>query len=126
MGPTHGYAQHVIREALVASTGGLDLDVACQAIQDAVEALKKQAEALKQSTYDRNKPDSIARAFHHTAKVIDEITRLMEFAKGHPDSRPDLGSDWLRVLTDEQLAQVMRWVKENEQAEQAEIGEQEP
>jgi len=30
-GPTHSYAEHVIREALAASTGGLDLDVACVA-----------------------------------------------------------------------------------------------
>ncbi len=116
-GPTHGYAEDVIREALAASTGGLDLDMASQAIQDAVEALKKQAEALKQSTYDPNKPEAIARAFHHTAKVIDEITRLMEFSKGRPDTRaavlPSQDKDWLQALTDEQLDTLGRWLEEN-------------
>jgi len=48
---------------------------------------------------------------------------LLEFAKGQPDSRPDLGTDWLRALTDEQLKTVARWVDENLREQEAEVGE---
>jgi hypothetical protein len=44
----------------------------------------------------------VARALAHAMKSADSLVRLQEFATGRPDSRPDRGSDWLRVLTDEQ------------------------
>jgi hypothetical protein len=42
---------------------------------------------------------------------------LLQFAKGAPDSRPDLGGDWLRGLSTAQLAQVQAWVEANARAE---------
>jgi len=122
-GPTHGYADDVIRSALAASSGGLNLDAAHCAIQDALEAMQKQASALKEASYDGRSPEIIARAFNHTGKTADELFRLLEFAKGQPDSRPDLGTDWLRALTDEQLKTVARWVDENLREQEAEVGE---
>lgn len=38
--------------------------------------------------------------------------RLMEFASGRPDSRDDQGMDWLKALTNEQLATVSGWIEE--------------
>ncbi len=111
-GPTHRYADDVIRSALAASSGGLDLEAAHCAIQDALEAMQKQARALKEASYEGRSPEIVARAFNHTGKTADELFRLLEFAKGQPDSRPDLGRDWLGVLTDEQLETVGRWVAE--------------
>ena len=101
------------------ASGGLDLDTAGRALQDAVEALAKQAEALKKARYDPKKPESVSRAFTYTAKVIDEITRLTAFARGQPDSRPDFGTDWLQALTDKQFSQVKKWIEENERIEAA-------
>ncbi len=123
-GPTDGYADSVIQNAMAASAGGLDLDLAARAIQDAMEALTRQAEVLKQATYDPTKPEQVGRTFAYTAKVVDEITRLTHFAKGQPDSRPNLGNEWLRALTDEQLEMVARWIDENGREQEAEVGEQ--
>jgi hypothetical protein len=39
----------------------------------------------------------------HAMKSADGLYRLVEFAAGRPDSRPDKATDWLRGLTDEQL-----------------------
>ena len=116
------YAERVMKDAMLASTGGLDLDLANKAIQRALEALAKQAEALSKTKYSRTKPDQVSRAFNHTGKTLDEIFRLMQFSRGQPDSRPDLGSEWLKVLTDKQLDQVMQWVDENEREAKAKAG----
>jgi len=48
----------------------------------------------------------------HAMKSADGLYRLVEFASGRPDSRPDVGTDWLRGLTDEQLRTVQRWVED--------------
>lgn len=122
----------LLHDSLVATSAYLDLDVAAAAIGDALRALGKQAKALAEAEYAARtvtlrcpgcarrheyqvpaKPEDIARAAAHTAKVTDEITRLAAFAKGQPDSRPDLGHDVLRALTPEQIRVVEGWVAEN-------------
>jgi hypothetical protein len=45
--------------------------------------------------------------------------RLMEFASGRPDSRAEAGTDWLRALTNEQLAIVSGWIEANDAATSA-------
>ena len=122
------YAERVMKDAMLASTGGLDLDLANKAIQHALEALAKQAEALSKAKYSRTKPDQVSRAFNHTGKTLDEIFRLMQFSRGQPDSRPDFGTDWLQALTDKQFSQVKTWLEENERTEaqqEAEMDEDE-
>ena len=111
------YAERVMKDAMLASTGGLDLDLANKAIQRALEALAKQAEALSKTKYSRTKPDQVSRAFNHTGKTLDEIFRLMQFSRGQPDSRPDFGTDWLQALTDKQFSQVKTWIEENERTD---------
>lgn len=99
-----------------------------------LEALEKQATALRKADYEEKTVtadcvcgekvhvkvpvsfDSVAKAAAYTTKVIDEVSRLMSFVRGGPDSRPDMGdSSLLESLTDEQLDQVQEWVKENRQ-----------
>ena len=126
-------ADQDIQTALIASTGGADLDTLGLAMREAGQALYKQATALRKIRYRTRRvkarcttckavtemivrrPDvaEIARAMAHTGKVIDDTTRLTSFLKGQPDSRPDTGNAWLRALTDAQLAQVQGWVREN-------------
>ncbi len=114
------YADKIMHDALMRATGDLDLDMAAQAIGDAVQALQKQAAALKNAKYDHKKPDLVARAFSHTGKTLDELYRLIKFSKGQPDSRPDFGAEWLKALSDEQFHTVMNWVEENERRARAE------
>lgn len=112
------------------ATNGVDCDTGGQAVQEALEALLRQTRALNAARYKNHRvkarcttcktvtvqvvnaphPAEVARAATHTANVADVITRLMAFAKGQPDSRPDRGGDWLRALDDDQIKTVMGWV----------------
>jgi hypothetical protein len=109
------YADRVVKAAMVAATGGLDPDRVAQVVSNVVEAIDKQAAALKAAIY-RQDFEKIARSMAHAMKSADGLDRLVEFAAGRPDSRPDKATDWLRGLTDEQLAQVQRWIEANERA----------
>jgi len=97
------YADRVVREAMVAATGGLDADRVAEVVTKVVEAIDKQAAALKAATYRPEDYERIARAMAHAMKSADGLFRLVEFAAGRPDSRPDKATDWLRGLTNEQL-----------------------
>jgi hypothetical protein len=105
------YADRVVHEALLAATGGLDADRVAEVVAKVVEAIDKQAAALKQATYKPEDYERIARAMAHAMKSADGLYRLVEFAAGRPDSRPDKATDWLRGLTDEQLRTVQGWVE---------------
>lgn len=111
------YADKVLQEALTAATGGLDPEAAERALTSAVRAVAKQMEALEQKDYADLTPEQIARAAAHTSKSADVIFRLMEFAKGNPDSRPDKAGDWLRGLTNDQFAIVQGFIEANERRE---------
>ena len=112
-------ADELFREAYLIATGGFDSEIASEAMSSAVEALKIQADFLKQESQKlldgtmKLEPDKAARMLSYTAKVIDEITRLISFSKGKPDSRPDLGNGWMAGLTEKQLSQVQEWIEEN-------------
>jgi hypothetical protein len=113
------YADRVVKAAMVAATGGLDPDRVAQVVSNVVEAIDKQAAALKNATYQPEDYERIARAMAHAMKSADGLYRLVEFASGRPDSRPDKGMDWLRGLTDEQLRIVQGWVDANGHAGEA-------
>ena len=108
------YADRVVREAMIAATGGLDADRVAEVIAKVVEAIDKQATALKVAEYRPGDYEKIARSMAHAMKTADGIYRLVEFAAGRPDSRPDKATDWLRGLSSEQLKTVQGWIEENE------------
>ena len=96
-------------------------------LEAALEALQKQAKALRDVKYEdavvcpgckmvvRAAPvaKEIGQTAAYTAKVVDEIYRLSEFAQGRADSRPDVGvGDLLQFISDEQLQVLMGWVQE--------------
>jgi hypothetical protein len=107
------YADRVIQAAMQTATGGLDADRVAEVVAKVVEAIDKQAAALKAATYRPEDYERIARAMAHAMKSADGLYRLVELASGRPDSRPDKATDWLRGLTDEQL----RTAKETERPE---------
>jgi len=119
---SESYADRVLREVSAFANGGLDPDAIETAIKDASLALQKQMAALRASDYGTSEhkttcpkcshaykmtlpvPNTteVARTTAHTTKAVDELYRLMSFAVGQPDSRPDLGGvhrDLLTVLT---------------------------
>jgi len=93
-----GYADRVLQAAMVAATGGLDADRVAEVVAKVVEAIDKQAAALKAATYRPEDYERIARAMAHAMKSADGLYRLVEFASGRPDSRPDKATDWLRIV----------------------------
>ena len=122
-----GYADRVVREAMLAASGGLDADRVAEVVAKVVEAIDKQAAALKEATYRPEDYERIARAMAHAMKSADGLYRLVEFASGRPDSRPDKAGDWLRGLTNEQLRTVQSWIDANAQEkESAEVVEGPP
>ena len=116
---TDGWADQVIHHALVNSAGGLDLDLGTRVIGDALEVMAKQIAALKLAHYDPKKPEQVSRSFTYIAKALSEFFRLKEFAQGQPDSRPDAGKEWIQLLTDQELHELMRRA-ERSQAEEEE------
>lgn len=110
--PTHEIDK-LLQDVLASASDGLTFETAKGAITDGCEAIAKMLKAMNQETYTGKDAQVLARCLAHAVKGLDEFYRLMQFAKGAPDSRPDLGADWLRGLTGAQLRQVERWVEEN-------------
>lgn len=128
------YPDKLLRIAQQSLAGGVDTEMAGEAVGEALQALKKQAQALNRAEYspERDKRvecpscqhhftvpmpayEALAKAMAGTAKVVDETARLIQFTNGKPDSRPagGAGLDWLQALKPEQFAQVQEWVSEN-------------
>ncbi len=74
----------------------------------------------------------VGRTFAYTAKVIDETMRLIAFTKGGPDSRVEQTQTVaeqkamdgiLAGFSNEQLAQLRQWRKENKEREASDQSE---
>lgn len=54
----------------------------------------------------------LAKSASYVAKMVDQIARLLEFAKGNADSRQEVTGlgDLLKVLSDDQFRQVCAWI----------------
>ncbi len=135
------YAERLMETALQSLSAGVDVEKTSGTVSDCLDALAAQAKALKAAAYSANKrvkcPEcshrfevqglgapELAKAMAHTAKVVDETARLVQFTSGRPDSRPGMagmvGVDWLQCLTDEQFHKVEAWVEENTREEENE------
>lgn len=114
----------LIKTAMVMANGGFDHDLAGGVIRPALEALKEQSELLLEETRHLKEKqkgnrditiEQIGRAIKATSAMVDELTRLMAFVDGKPDSRMEIaGSDILAGLTEDQINQVQIWLTENE------------
>jgi hypothetical protein len=112
-----------------------DFATAGRGIKDAIEAIAKQAKALKDAkfkikTVKARCPNSkcrtefsintgidadvLSKTFAYTAKSVDELARLMSFLGGGPDSRQEVTGvvGIFQMLTDEQIEVVDKWVEE--------------
>lgn len=113
------------------ASDGLDLQEIRAALSDTLTALGHQAKALAGADFGADRvrevccpkcrakfdvgvpfnPTDVARAQAHSAKVLDEVFRLLRFAQGQADSRPDTGAEWLRALSAEHLRMVQGWIE---------------
>jgi hypothetical protein len=59
-------------------------------------------------------PEVGGKTLAYIAKVVNEQARLIQFAKGAPDSRTEVTGlgDLLKVLSNEQFEQVSTWIDE--------------
>ena len=121
------YAERQLRATLLEITGGIDMEVARRTIGNAFEALEYSTRICRDrlknmvgapQTENISIPE-LARTVNYLAKSVDEAYRLLQFADGKPDSRPEFGNGFLAALKPDQLEQVSRWVEENKAASQA-------
>lgn len=96
---------------------------AWETLSNSVLAMKKVSQQLLAADYDGDfcsvckrkgpSPESLAKTLSYTAKTVDEITRLLEFAQGRADSRPDNGiADLMKLLTPEQWQTFQSWLSQ--------------
>lgn len=126
----------ILQQAIRTLAGGVDIEQAHEVVGDVMAGLAEAAKAFKAMSFTEEpfpvrcpscekkfsilipiKPETLAKAMSHAAKVIDETARLTQFVEGKADSRPDVGGlagMGLQGLTNEQLQTVMGWLGENE------------
>lgn len=135
----------LLRTAINALAGGVDVEKAHETIDDILSGLREAAKSFKAMNFQTDevavmcpqpgckckfmvtipiKPETLAKAMSHAAKVIDETARLTQFVEGKADSRPDVGgvgtlASVLSGLKAEQLQTVLGWLAENEVAAKA-------
>jgi len=124
------YALTIANNILLEAQGGFDGEIAAKAILNILKAmennallLRDEAERLLRLPEDERNMDfqAMSRSFTQMGKGIDDLYRLQSFAKGRPDSRPDLGNGFLQGLTDSQIEQVNKWVNENQAFTKAKV-----
>ena len=66
-------------------------------------------------------PHEAGKTLAYLSKVINDVTRLLEFAKGNADQRAEIKGvdELLKFLTHEQFKTVCAWIQERETFEQA-------
>ena len=95
-----------------------------EALKFSITAMKKIAIRLASTDYEDCdeceecgrkglSPDMAAKALSHIGKVVNETTRLLEYAKGNADSRQEFKGleDLLKVLSQDQFTQVCKWIE---------------
>lgn len=95
---------------------------AYSALSNSVKVMKTVSEKLANADYDAGlcehcnrkgmTPEALAKTLSYVAKTVDETTRLLEFAQGRADSRPDTGlADLMKLLTAEQWQTFQSWIQ---------------
>lgn len=90
-----------------------DVDTSTLSVNDGVKLLQKMIHSMADDDLSEMRPAEKGRNLAYLAKVIDEVARLVQFSKGHADSRPDIGLEaFLDALTDKQYETWESWIAE--------------
>jgi len=113
---------------------GIDQDQASRVCADVVGYLQEVLAQAKGATIETKKTivcpecqhthrveifdiEKISKTTSNLAKTADTVVRLTAFTQGKEDSRPGGGGNsFLQALTNEQVNQVMEWVRVNQAA----------
>jgi hypothetical protein len=96
-----------VRSFMMIREGG----AAINSLNDAILVLAKIVQGMKEKDLSLMKPAEAAKTGAYLVKIADEMVRLLEFSKGNPDSRPDVGiGELLKYLDAAQFAQLTEWV----------------
>jgi len=119
----------IVEQAKANTTQGLSTTDVAEAINDAVAGLQQLAKRFREEGgSDSIKPQDIPKNLSYMAKMIDEVTRLVSFVRGGPDSRieaqveasQDAAVDsFLRGFTNDQVQQMREWSRENQERKAA-------
>lgn len=91
-----------------------NFNTSVEAINTALDVMKKAVDELKSQPFDKVKPESLAKIANYMSKAIDDIARLTSFLSGGPDSRPDLGLDAIfEHLNLEQIQTIEMWLEQS-------------
>lgn len=96
-----------------------------QALDHAARALEKLSLRMANADYEDDHfceacgrkgigPEQAGKTLAYVAKMINEITRLRQFAKGEADQRTEVVGlgDLLKVLSNDQFLQVQTWIEQ--------------
>jgi hypothetical protein len=103
---------------------------AVSALEHAIIALEKLSHHISGMGYEDYRycevcgrkgltPEEAGKTLAYMAKVVNELTRLFEFAKGKPDSRTEVMglNDLMRLLSNEQFVTLTGWLEAGTDAE---------
>lgn len=124
-------AEHAVLNALRAmgrqSKSLAESDYTCSmTVRQLRSALGKQPEQMAEmlgvgvEQYEKweikNNPHDVAKTMAYTARMIDDIYRLLSFSQGGPDHRQEFQlGDLLKYLTAEQFETFTRWIEEGKE-----------
>lgn len=104
------------------------VDEALSALDNTVLALEKFAKHLASAEPGDERPcdacgrkgislEQAGKTHAYLAKVVNELTRLLQFERGKPDQRTEVTgvADLMKALTNEQFDTVQRWYEEGMQ-----------
>lgn len=83
-------------------------------VNSSLRTLKRLTAYLETQTFEGMKVQDLAKTATLLSKQIDEITRLLELLRGQPDQRMEVSGlgDLLKFLTNDQFAEVSKWIDE--------------
>ena len=100
-------------------------DEAVASLRNTIEALEKLSAFVNSLDYKTYRycevcertgldPESASKTALNMAKMVSDLSRLFEFAKGKPDSRTEVTgiADLMKLLTNEQFTTLTGWLEQ--------------
>ena len=115
---------------IISKSGGFDIGVSSTAVMNTFEALevasiliKEECKNVAKLPIGKRKIDlnGLSKTMNNLARMVDDIVRLSQFVEGHTKDRNTGGKSLLEELTNEQIAKVTQWIKENKAKQVEEI-----
>lgn len=114
-----GYGDRVLETMMGDLFDDQTVETGKEAIATLVRVLSQQAKALESESHkpEKMKSGELAKSVNHVGKTLSEVTRLLSFVLGGPDSRVGGNEEaaleaLFEKLDDEQIRLVSGWLKQ--------------